>query len=182
MSEKYKFNDPDGLYFITTSIVYWIDLFTRPAFKHVLVDSLQYCQQHKGLVIHAWCLMPSHLHAIISRRGNVSLSAIMRDFKTFTSKQIIATLSRINESRQDWLLRAFARAAQPVKRVSKYKVWQDGNHSIELYNATLLQQKLDYIHYNPVADETVEVPEDYWYSSARDYAGRPGLLSVDLVR
>lgn len=181
MSEKYKFNDPDGLYFITMGIVYWIDLFTRPAFKHLLVDSLRHCQQHKGLVIHAWCLMPSHLHAIVSRRGEALLSEIMRDFKKYTSKQIVATLPQINESRREWLLRAFARAGQPLKRVQGYKVWQDGNHPVELFSNKFVNQKLHYIHRNPVVAEIVDEPEDYRYSSARDYAGQPGLLTVELL-
>ena len=105
----------------------------------------------------------------------------MRDFKRYTSRQIATTLPQINESRRAWLLRAFAQAAQPLKRVKQYKVWQDGTHPIELYSARVLRQKLDYIHRNPVADETVDEPEDYRYSSARDYAGLPGLLPVTLV-
>lgn len=181
MSEKYKFRNPDGMYFTTTSVVHWIDLFTRPAFKHLIVDSLQYCQQHKGLVIHAWCLMPSHLHLIISRQGTLLLSEIMRDFKGFTNKRIISTFPLINESRRDWLLLAFSRSAESIKRVHQYKIWQDGNHPIELYNAQLMDQKLAYIHQNPVTAEIVDEPEDYRYSSARNYAGRSGLLPVSLI-
>ncbi|MGB3781255.1 MAG: transposase [Tunicatimonas sp.] len=181
MSEKYKFHDPDELYFITTTVVYFIDLFTRPAFKHIIVDSLRHCQQHKGLVVYAWCLMPSHLHAVVSRQGTATLAEIMRDFKKYTSKQIIATLPQINESRSDWLLRAFARAAAPKQRIQNYKVWQDGTHPIELHNATILRQKLHYIHDNPVVAEIVDEAEDYLYSSARDYAGRPGLLPVEMA-
>jgi REP element-mobilizing transposase RayT len=79
MSEKYKFYDPAGVYFATMSIVGWVDLFTRPELKHVIIDSLRYCQKEKGLVIHAWCLMPSHLHLIISSENK--LSDILRDFK-----------------------------------------------------------------------------------------------------
>ena len=181
MSEKYKFYAPDELYFITTSVVYWIDLFTRPAFRHIIVNSLRHCQQHKGLIVYAWCLMPSHLHAIVSRQGESTLPETMRDFKKFTSKQIIATLPQINESRHDWLVRAFARAGASKKRIQNYKVWQDGTHPIELYNALLLRQKLDYIHHNPVEAEIVDEPEDYRYSSARNYAGQPGLLPIEIA-
>ena len=113
MSEKYKFYNPNELYFITTTVVHFIDLFTRPALKHIIVDSLRHCQQHKGLVVYAWCLMPSHLHAVVSGKSTATLAEIMRDFKKYTSKQIVATLPQINESRRDWLLRTFARAAEP---------------------------------------------------------------------
>ncbi|MEO9477370.1 MAG: transposase [Cyclobacteriaceae bacterium] len=100
MSEKYKFDDPDGLYFVTSTVVHWIDLFTQKEFKHIIIDSLKYCQTNKGLIIHAWCLMPSHLHMIISS-NNESLSGIMRDFKKFTTKAILKELKVINESRSD---------------------------------------------------------------------------------
>ncbi len=147
----------------------------------MLLDSLRHCQQYKGLVIHAWCLMPSHLHAIVSRTDEALLWEIMRDFKKYTSKQVIATLPQINESRRDWLLRAFARAGQPLKRVQQYKVWQDGNHPVELFSNKFVDQKLNYIHNNPVVAEIVDEPEAYLYSSARDYAGTPGLLAIELL-
>ncbi len=89
MSEKYKFHDPDGIYFVTPTIVDWVDLFTRKEYCQLIIDSLQYCQLKKGLVIHAWCIMPSHLHLIISRTGDFGLSEIMRDFKKHTSKRIV---------------------------------------------------------------------------------------------
>jgi hypothetical protein len=77
MSEKYKFLDPSGMYFVTSTIVGWADVFTRPDMKHTIVESLRYCQQNKGLLIHGWCLMPSHLHMIISTVGE-SLSDSLR--------------------------------------------------------------------------------------------------------
>ncbi|NMM48122.1 hypothetical protein [Marinigracilibium pacificum] len=45
MSEKYKFNNPEGIYFVTCTIVYWIDLFTRKEYKHILLDTLNYYQE-----------------------------------------------------------------------------------------------------------------------------------------
>ncbi len=180
MSEKYKFHDPSARYFVTLTVVYWIDLFTRKEFKYIILDSLRYCQQQKGLAIHGWVLMGSHLHMIISTQQE-PLEAIMRDLKKYTSKQIVKTLFEINESRKEWLLRAFTKAAQDIKRVKNYKVWQDGNHPVLLDTNAMLTQRLDYIHHNPVEAELVDEPEYYWYSSARDYIGQQGLLKVDLL-
>ncbi|MEP4095753.1 transposase [Reichenbachiella sp.] len=177
MSEKYKFRDPEGIYFVTSTVVHWIDLFTRREFKYIVVDSLKYCQKEKGLIIHAWVLMPSHLHMVISTNGK-PLESIMRDFKKHTSRAIIKELDRINESRKEWLMRAFGNAAKKVKRVTSYKVWQDGNHPILLDTNQLQEQKVDYIHRNPVETEVVDESVYYWYSSARDYSGQKGLLEV----
>ncbi|UII20005.1 REP-associated tyrosine transposase [Fulvivirga ligni] len=170
MSEKYKFDDPEGRYFVTLSIVHWIDLFTRKEFKHSIVESLKYCQNNKGLVINAWCLMPSHLHMII-RSDSEPVGAIIRDFKKFTSRQAIELLGTINESRKEWLLRAFKASGEKLKRITSYKVWQDGNPPELLMSNKFQEQKLTYIHYNPVECEIVDEPEYYWYSSARDYSG-----------
>ena len=180
MSEKYKFNDPEGIYFVTLSIVHWIDLFTRKELKYIIIDSLKHCQKQKGLIINAWCLMPSHLHMII-RTEDELLENILRDFKKFTAKEIVEVIGRINESRSEWLLRAFKNAGSKLKRIKSNKVWQDGNHPEQLITSKFVNQKLNYIHNNPVEAEIVDELEYYWYSSARDYAGKKGLLSVELL-
>ena len=100
MSEKYKFHDPEGIYFISPTIIHWIDLFTRKEFKHIIIESLAYCQQEKGLEIYAWVIMPSHLHLIISTKKE-PLENIMRDFKKFVSKSIIKEIEQVNESRKE---------------------------------------------------------------------------------
>lgn len=180
MSEKYKFNNSEGIYFVTSTIVFWIDLFTRPAYSHILISALRHCQNEKGLIIYAYCIMPSHIHLIVGTTKE-PLSSILRDFKKFTSREIIKEIHRINESRKEWLLRAFEKAGEKLRRISHYKVWQDGNHPIELESNKFLEQKVDYIHNNPVAAEIVDEAENYLYSSARDYVGRKGLLEVVLI-
>lgn len=180
MSERYKFNDPEGIYFVTLSIVFWIDLFTRKELKHLLINSLKHCQKEKGLVIYSWCLMPSHVHLIISSEDK-PLAHILRDFKKYTAKSIVRTIPDIKESRGIWLLNAFQKAGKNLKRVSEYKVWQDGNHAEELISNKFKDQKLHYIHQNPVKAEIVDEPEYYWYSSARDYAGQKGLLDIEFL-
>ena len=116
-----------------------------------------------------------------SYRRAISLSDILRDFKVFTSKEIVKTIERINESRSEWLVRAFERAGKNLKRITKYKVWQDGNHPELLMTNIFIEQKLDYLHLNPVEDVIVDEPAYYWYSSARDYEGKKGLLMVELI-
>lgn len=187
MSEKYKFNDPYGLHFVASTIVHWIDLFTRKEFRHIVINSLKYCKDKKGLKIHAWCLMPSHLHMIISS-DQEKLSDIMRDFKKYiypslsrTSKQIVSEMERINESRKEWLIRAFASSGHNLNRIKNFKVWKDGNQPKGIETNDFLIQKLEYIHNNPVQAELVDESYHYIYSSARDYAEIKGLLEVDLL-
>jgi REP element-mobilizing transposase RayT len=182
MSTKYKIQDNERAYFITTTIVGWIDVFTREVQKERLVESLKYCQDKKGLVIYAWCLMSNHLHMIChSANEEILLSDIIRDFKTFTSKQIIKTILEEPESRKDWIIRYFEESCEGLKRNQKYKVWQTGFHAEEIRTQKFLEQKLDYIHNNPVKARTVEFPEHYLYSSARNYAELEGLIPVVIL-
>jgi REP element-mobilizing transposase RayT len=183
MSEKYKFNNSEGLYFVTCTVVYWIDLFSRKEYKHIIIEALKYYQKKRSLNLHALCIMPSHLHLIISSKdSNESLGAIMRDFKKLSNKKITEEIKNINESRKEWLLRAFQNAGKKLNRIKANKIWMDGNRPIELDNNFILQQKLDYIHNNPVESEIVEEAVDYKYSSAKEYSGiKRGLLNIELL-
>ena len=172
---------PGYLYFLTTTVVDWVDIFTRPHYKHIIVDSLRHCQQNKGLELYAWCLMSNHLHLIASAQVGVSLSDILRDFKKFISKKIVTAMFEINESRQKWMYNRFEYAGRYDRKIKNFKFWQEGNEAKEIHTNHFLDQKLEYIHRNPVVAEIVEEPEYYLYSSARNYAGMAGLLDVILL-
>ena len=171
-----------NLHFMTDTVVDWVDIFTRPVYKHIVVESLQYCQQKKGLIIYAWVLMSNHLHTIVSCNENEKIGDIWRDFKKYTSKKILTTLENdISESRRAWMLDRFEFKARKDKRIKQYKFWQDGSDEQLIFSADYLKQKLNYIHNNPVTAEFVNSPEEYRYSSAVDYADGKGLLKIELL-
>ncbi len=176
MSRKYKFHNPDGIYFITFAVQGWIDVFTRSKYKDILIDSLAYCQANKGLELFVWCIMTNHVHLIARAKEGFLLSDILRDFKKFTSKSIIKAIQEnIKESRKDWLLKLFTTN-------SGVRFWRSDNKPIELWSNTVIDQKLNYIHQNPVRARLVYRAEDYVCSSAIDYAGKKGLLDVVLIK
>jgi REP element-mobilizing transposase RayT len=181
MSDKYTIRNKQGIYFMTFTIVGWVDLFTRVSFRDVVVESLKYCQKEKGLIIYAWCLMPSHLHLIAAARDGFDLSDIIRDFKKFTNKKIITLIKNEPESRRDWLLDMFEEAGRDLKRFKYYKVWQDGSMAKELLTGNMAFQKLEYTHNNPVESGIVLEASHYIYSSAKAYERKPGLIDVELL-
>lgn len=178
MSDKYKIANPDGAYFLTLTIVGWLDVFTRKNHKLTVIDSLKYCQQNKGLAIFGWCLMPSHLHLIARAEGKDTMSDILRDFKKFTARKIIGQIQEEPESRREWMLSYFEHAGKHLKRIEKYKFWQDGSQAKEIFGKQFFYEKLEYIHNNPVEEMIVTKPEDYLFSSARNYAGLNNLLDI----
>jgi len=108
MSRTYKFENPDGVYFITFATVGWVDVFTRREYKDILIDSLQFCQKEKGLILFAYVIMTNHVHLIARSKDGFELSNIMRDFKKFTSKQVIKALDlNPKESRKRMDIRNF---------------------------------------------------------------------------
>ena len=168
------------LYFTTSTVTDWMDVFTRPVYKHIIVESLKYCQTQKGLEIYAWVLMTNHLHMIVSTsQDDIHISNVLRDFKKFTSKAIVKAIQdNQTESRKEWLLdRCWFRGANDTK-IRKHKFWQDGSYLETIYSYDFYKEKLNYIHMNPVKQEIVEKPEDFIYSSARNYNGSKGLIDV----
>ena len=174
MGFKYAIRS-DRLHFLTHTVVDWIDVFTRRELAMVVVDSMNFCIEHKGLEVYVWCLMPSHLHMIAAvKEGNEKeLSDVMRDFKSHTSREVQARIPLISESRREWLLAHFRTGP------NSDQVWQEGMHPIELYSKRFTDQKMDYIHNNPVEAGIVEEPQHYLFSSARDYFdNRKGLVDI----
>jgi len=182
MSRKYKFRDKESIYFISFATVYWIDVFIRNEYKEILIDSWKFCQKEKGLDIYAWIIMSSHIHMIIGSREN-KLEDIVRDMKSYSSRQIKrAIMEHPGESRKEWMLWMFERAGTKNSNNNNYQFWQQHNKPIELYNNEIMQQKLDYLHNNPVESGIVSRPEDYVFSSAGDYCGEKGLIDIILLQ
>ena len=180
----YRIDDQFGDYFVTFTVVGWMDIFTRKECRHIIVDSLKYCQENKGLIIYAWVLMDSHLHmAIGAKEGSSGLSAIIRDFKKFTARKLIewCTTSK-RESRREWIDIVLKYHGKHKQEVKKYKFWKNGNQPKALLSPKFISQKINYIHNNPVVAEIVDFPEEYRYSSARNYVGREDyLIKVEVI-
>ena len=181
MSSKYKFNDPDELYFVSFAVVNWIDLFIRNIYKDILLDSWRHCQKEKGMELYGWCIMTSHVHMIIGSQKE-KMEDIMRDMKKFTSGKLKQAIKDYpGESRREWMLKLMEEAGKANSYNKDFQLWQQDNHPIELTTLEIAHQRLDYIHYNPVEAGIVEKPEDYLYSSARDYYGIGGLIDIILL-
>lgn len=183
MSEKYKIQDQNKLYFITFAVIGWIDVFTRREYKDSIIESLKHCQKEKGLEIYAWCIMSNHIHLIVGREKENKIEDIIRDFKKFTSVEVCRTIERNkSESRREWMLELFTRSALESKKHRKYMFWQNEYHPIELSTNEMMDQRLSYIHNNPVEAGIVDKAEEYLYSSARDYHSNiKGLLRIKFI-
>ncbi len=182
MSSKYKVGEDAIPHFVTFSVVGWVDVFSREQYKELFIESLKYCQQNKGMVLHAWVIMTNHVHLIISSDSN-KLENIVRDLKKYTSKQIIKSIQEnSSESRKEWMLNLFGFAGKNNNNNKEYQFWKQDYHPIELNSAERIKQRLDYLHENPVRSGLVWEPWHYRYSSAIDYyTNEHGLLKIELL-
>lgn len=127
--------------------------------------------------------MSNHIHLVVSAKNN-DTSDILRDFKKFTSKQIIKAITEHSgESRKRWMLDIFKLSGEQNSRNTTYQFWRQDNHPIQLSTSPFINQTLEYSHNNPVVAGIVEKAEEYLYSSARDYYNdkQCGLLELELL-
>jgi len=176
MANAYRVSDQSSAYFLTFQIVGWVDLFTRKDYRDIVIENLKYCQKNKGLYLYAFVIMSNHIH-MLAQNVNGDMSGFIRDFKSYTVKQFIDFIENGNESRKDWLKVVFAYHGK-LKSKQEYQIWTHENHAELIYSQHFIEQKVNYIHNNPVKNGLVEKPEDYLYSSARNYAGLESLIDV----
>jgi putative transposase len=182
MSSKYKVYNNHLPYFITSTVVGWIDALSREEYKDIILESLRFCQGQKELRVHAWVIMNNHLHLIVSAGETYDLPSIIRDFKKFTSRNIISAIAdNPRESRKDWMMNQFRFAGGNNNNNETYQFWQQEYHPIELDTSAKFEQRMNYLHENPVRAGIVWEPQHYKYSSAIDYyEQKQGLLSLDM--
>jgi putative transposase len=175
MRTRYKITDKDQPFFITSTIVEWIPVFTRKPYIDILINALTFCRQNKGLKLFAYVIMDNHFHVVTSGEN---LSNTIKDLKRHTAREII----NLAESEKNmWLLQQFIFYRLAYKSGSKYQVWQEGFHPKQMFSEETLRQKIDYIHHNPVRIGWVDKPEDWVYSSARNYLELDALMEIDTL-
>jgi REP element-mobilizing transposase RayT len=162
-------------HFITCTVINWLMLFSQPELAAIVLSSLDFLQFENRLTLHAYVMMENHLHMIATANN---LSREMQAFKSFSAKQMVRSLE---QSHQTFWLKQLRFHKRPDKVQSTYQVWQEGFHPQMIQHTEMLNQKLEYIHNNPVRRGYVDEPCHWRYSSARNYAGQQGILEVKLL-
>lgn len=160
----------DMPYFVTLTVAGWIDVFNRREYIEILIESLKYCQRAKGLKIYAYVIMSSHIHLIVQHE-DARLGEVLRDFKSYTAKALLKCIhENPYESRREWMMYLFRYYAKPLRQNKEYMFWQKTNYPVELASRGIFEQKMSYIHNNPVKAGMVDQAENYLYSSAYPFS------------
>jgi REP element-mobilizing transposase RayT len=173
MRSRYRIHHPDRAHFVTCTIVEWLPVFTSLTCCDILVKSLEHCRCNKGLKIYAWVILDTHLHAILAAPD---LASVLRDFKSFTARQV---LKQLEVEGRRWLLNQL-HYYREAHKPNDYQVWQEGSHPQVIVTDQAMEQKLEYVHNNPVKRGWVTAPEHWCYSSAHEWLpGAQPLLRCD---
>ena len=161
-----RIREDGSVYYITTNIYRRLRIFTSPSFIIPILDSLNFYRYQHQCKLFGYVIMPDHLHLLLSSIGKAQvISNFMRDFKRFTSGRISRQAEL--EGKEDWT-KIFQESGERSQRAWK-QVWQESFWEEMIYTERFMRQKLNYIHRNPVRAGMVSAPEDFPYSSYRNY-------------
>ena len=152
------------IYFYTASIKEWKNLLQPDRYKDIVIHSLKYLVDKKKLAVYGFVIMPNHFHIIWELLAMNGKEKPHASFMKFTSHEFQKDM-RLNHPDK---LQGYE-----VESVTRdYNFWQRDPLPIELYTQSVLEQKLIYIHNNPLQEHwnLCEEPEQYKYSSALFYA------------
>jgi REP element-mobilizing transposase RayT len=172
---RYKTVADGKTYFASSAIVNWIPIFAVPELAKIVLDSMQFLHVEKRITLHAYVLMENHFHIIAS---SPEFSNEIRKMKSFTARSIV---DRLEKHGPKSLLEQFRFYKKQHKKDQTYQVWQEGFHPKIMLNEKILNQKTEYIHYNPVRRGYVDKPEHWRYSSCRHYFGGESLIPVEVL-
>ena len=173
MRTRYKIYDKESVYFITSTIIDWHEIFRNNILCQILIDALTFKRSETKLKIFAYVIMPNHIHLILSSNNIIKF---VKDFKSYTARKIIDVL-KVNK--EELILNKFLERKKLYKTSSTYQVWQEGFHPEMIFKMEMFLQKAEYIHNNPVRKGLVSKPEDWKYSSATNYFLGKGVLEID---
>jgi REP element-mobilizing transposase RayT len=169
---RYRIFEQDCPYFMTWTVVGWLAVFTRREAVDILYDCWRFLQQHRHFQLFGYVILENHLHLIASAP---QLPKVIKEAKSYTARQIIDLLEKRAAT---VLLKQLQFEKLAHKEQSDYQVWQEGSHPEQIQHDEMMWQKLEYMHNNPVERGYVDDPLHWRYSSARNYAGLPGLIDV----
>jgi hypothetical protein len=165
MPETYKVH-PKGLYFVALTVVGGIDVFTRYEYCDLLVDNINYCIEHKRLLVYEYAIMPSQLCMIVGVAEG-SLPKVLRDFKSYSARNLLRAIAEHpQEGRKEWLLRLFQFFAHRYQHNAEHHFWQFGNHMVDLEKSAIKHLPPPSALDKLMKTRMVEGPEHYVYCSA----------------
>jgi putative transposase len=171
-------------YFFSSKIVEGIPVFESQRPKEILLDLMNFYREEYKTKIQAYVIMPTHLHLIINSREGENVKSFMQNLLRKSSIRIVTHLKEnleqnIDVIKSQRILKSFRDHAN---KPSQHAVWKEKSRGVPIYTDRVMKIKLDYIHNNPLRAGLVKEPQDYLYSSFRNYyLNDHSIFRVDII-
>ncbi len=171
-------------YFFTATVVNYTPVLRDPSVKKLIVHLLDFYRREYATKINAYVIMPEHIHLIIRSESGSSVRRFIQHLIRKTSRKIVADTESLlaDESKMTEAEARLAVFCKCARGEAVHRVWKERARGEPIYSDKVMKQKLDYIHMNPVKRGLVKNPEDYPYSSFRNYyLNDHSVIEVDYV-
>jgi putative transposase len=171
-------------YFFSSKIVEGIPVLELQRPKEILLDLMNFYREKYETKIQAYVIMQTHLHLIINSREGENVKSFMQNLLRKSSIRIVTHLKEnleqnIDVIKSQRILKSFRDHAN---KPSQHAVWKEKSRGVPIYTDRVMKIKLDYIHNNPLRAGLVKEPQDYLYSSFRNYyLNDHSIFRVDII-
>ncbi len=166
-------------YFITFTCFSWIPLFEITDLYDDIYKGFDNLRKLNNKIL-GYVIMPNHLHMLVyQQQENISINEIIKECKRFRAYEIVKRLKQLN--RRDILMKLETGINEKQRQKgARHKIFEESFDCKECYSAEFIQQKLNYMHQNPVKAGLVKTAEEYKHSSAKYYATeQQGIYYID---
>ena len=152
-----------NFYFFTATILDWKHILKPDKYKDVIIESFRYLVRESKVRIFAFVIMSNHFHTVWKMNEDLEKKDFQRDMMKFISQTILRDLKIIHPEIHEQLYVG--------AKDRNYQVWERNPLSVPLFTQKVVEQKINYIHFNPVNPKwnLTQEPQDYKYSSAKFY-------------
>lgn len=166
-----------SVYFLTLNTIDCVDVFIRPVYKQVIVHTLNHFIDLEKMNVLAWCLLSNHLQ-LLAQISSDEFVELEKEFRSFTTEKVLEAIDTEPEVRRNWLMTHFRNFVEV--QGNQLQLWQTPTNvtEVDVQQTDQLLEYFEHIHQEPVRERIVDSPVEYRYSSARDYAGIPGLVNT----
>jgi putative transposase len=152
-------------YYLTSVAHNRLPVFQTNALKQIVCNAYQEARASAGIQIFAYVIMPDHTHLITDNAREIS--DVLRYLNGISAKRVIDHLKENGHESSLSKLRIQERGGG-----HKHSVYQHHPNALRITGEDALMQKVNYIHLNPVRAGIVDLPDEYKYSSARQWHRR----------
>ncbi|MFB0498600.1 putative transposase [Mucilaginibacter sp. OAE612] len=149
-----------GIEFFTATCLNWQPLLDPDNHKEIVIDSLSFLVKNNRIWLYGYVIMPNHVHILWCKQPDWLNKNVQQHFSKFTAQQLKFSLINTSQSLDNY---------KSTQNDREYQFWERRPYKATMYNRTVLEQKLDYIHNNPVKAGLCQLPENYLHSSASYY-------------